>query len=82
MLDVFLRFLHPLRQRIALLRNAKSIFVLMEFIVFEYVLFRFSLSFSACFWTVFVEPGAAPPMHTKIIVIKLLFYVQKSLLVF
>ena len=60
MLDVFLRFLHPLRQRIALLRSAKLIFVLIKFIVSEYDSFRFSLSFSASFWTAFVEPGAAP----------------------
>ena len=32
----------------------------------EYDSFRFSLSFSASFWTVFVEPGAAPPVHAKI----------------
>ena len=79
MLDVFLRFLHPIRQKIVLLRSAKPIFVIMEFIAFEYILFRFSLSFSACFWTVFVEPGAAPPMHAKIIGTKLLFYIQKPL---
>ena len=63
MLDVFLSFFYPLRQRIALLRSAKLIFVLMKFIVSEYNSFRFSLSFSASFWTVFVEPGAAPPVH-------------------
>ena len=62
MLDVFLRFLHPLRQRIALLKSAKLIFVLIKFIVSEYDSFRVSLSF----WMVFVEPGAAPPVHAKI----------------
>ena len=36
MLDVFLRFLHPLRQRIALLRSAKRIFVRIKFIVSDY----------------------------------------------
>ena len=51
MLNVFSRFLHPLRQRIALLRSAKLIFVLPMFIVSEYDSFRFSLSFSASFWT-------------------------------
>ena len=66
MLDLFLRFLHPLRQRIALLRSAKLIFVLMKFIESEYDSFRFSLSFSASFGMVFVEPGAAPPVHSKI----------------
>ena len=67
MLDVFLRFLNPLRQRIALLRSAKFIFVLIKFIVSEYDSFRFSLSFSASFWMVFVEPGAASPVHAKIL---------------
>ena len=43
MLDVFLKFLHPLRQRIALLRNAKLIFVIIKFIVSEYDSFRFCL---------------------------------------
>ena len=56
----------PLRQRIALLRSAKLIFVLIKFIVCEYDSFHFSLSFSASFWMVFVEPGAAPPVHAKI----------------
>ena len=63
MLDVLLSFLRPLRQRIALLRSAKLIIVLIQFIVSEYDSFRFSGSFSASFWTVFVEPGAAPPGH-------------------
>ena len=72
MLDVFLRFLHPLRQKIALLRSAKLVFALIKFIVSEYDSFRFSLSFSASFWTVFVEPGAAPPVHAKISGTKLL----------
>ena len=54
-----LKFLHPLRQRIALLRSAKLIFVLIKFIVSEYDSFRFSLSFSASFWSVFEEPCAA-----------------------
>ena len=72
MLDVLLRFLHPLKQRITLLRGAKLIFVLVKFIVSEYDSFRFSLSFSASFWMVFVEPGAAPPVHAKINGTKLL----------
>ena len=38
----------------------------------EYDSFRFSLNFSASFWTVFVEPGAAPPVHAKISGTKLL----------
>ena len=57
MLFVFLSFLHPPRQRIALLRSAKLILVLTEFIMWEYDTFRFSLKFSASFWTIFVEPG-------------------------
>ena len=65
-LDVFLRFLQPLRQRIALLRSAKLMFVLIKLIVSEYDSFRFSLSLSASFWMVFVEPGAAPSVHAKI----------------
>ena len=65
-LDVFLRFLHPLRQRIALLRSAKLIFVLITFIVSEYDSFCFSLSLCASFWMVFGEqPGAVPPVHAK-----------------
>ena len=63
---IFLSFLHPLRQRSALLRSADLIFVLLKFIVSEYVSFRFSLSFSASFWKAFVEPGAAPAVHAKI----------------
>ena len=63
---IFKFFLHPSRQRIALLRSAKLIFVLLKFFVSEYDSFRFSLSFSATFWRVFVEPGAAPPVHAKI----------------
>ena len=62
----------PLRQRIALLKSAKLIFILIKFIVSEYDSFRFSLSFSASFWMVFVEPGAAPPIHAKISGTKLL----------
>ena len=62
----------PLRQRIALLKSAKLIFILIKFIVSEYDSFRFSLSFSASFWMVFVEPGAAPPVHAKISGTKLL----------
>ena len=65
MLDVLLRLLHPLRHRIALLRKAKLIFVLIKFIVSEYDSFRFSISFSASFLTVFVEPGAAPPVKVN-----------------
>ena len=64
-LDVILSFLHPLRQKIAILRSAKLTLVLMKFIVSEYDSFRFSLNFSATFWTIFAEPGAAPPVHTK-----------------
>ena len=79
MLDVFLSFFYPLRQRIALLRSAKLIFVLMKFIVSDNNSFRFSLSFSANFWTVFVEPGAAPPVHTKISGTKLLFSTSRIL---
>ena len=59
MLDVFLGFLQPLRQRIAVLRRAKLLYVFIKFIVSEYESFRFSLSFSASFWMVFVEPGAS-----------------------
>ena len=57
--------MHTLRQWIALLRSAKLIFVFMKLNVSEYDSFRFPLSFSASFWTVFVEPGAAPPLHAK-----------------
>ena len=32
----------------------------------EYDSFRFLLSFSASFWTVFIDSGAAPPVHAKI----------------
>ena len=32
----------------------------------EYDSFCVSLSFSASSWMVFVEPGAAPPVHAKI----------------
>ena len=71
-LDVLLRFLHTLRQRIALPRDAKLIFVLIKLIVSEYDSFHFSLSFSASFWMVFVEPGAAPSVHAKISGTKLL----------
>ena len=39
-----------------------SIFALLKFIVSEYD----SCRFSASFWTIFVEPGAAPPVHAKI----------------
>ena len=59
MLDAFLRFLHPLRQRIAHLRSANLIFVLIKLFESEYDYFRFSLSFwkirfygSEQFWTV------------------------------
>ena len=65
---VFKIFLHPLRQRIALLRSAKLIFALLKFIVSEYD----SCRFSASFWTIFVKPGAAPPVHAKISGTKLL----------
>ena len=56
-----LKILHPLRQKISLLRRAKLNFALVEFIVSEYDSFHFSLKFSASFWTVFVEPGAVSP---------------------
>ena len=72
MLEVFLRFLHPLRQKIALLRSAKFISVLIKFIVSEYDSFRFSFSFSASFWVVFVKPGDASPVHAGISGTKLL----------
>ena len=65
-LDVFLNFLYPLRQRIALLRSAKFIFVLIKFLVSEYDSFCFSLSFPANFLTVFVEPGADAPVQEKV----------------
>ena len=65
-LDELIGFLHPLRHRTALLRNAKLIFVLIKFMVSEYDSFRFSLIFSASFWIVFVEPGTLPPVHAKI----------------
>ena len=55
----FLNFLHPLRQRIALLRSAKPILVLIKFVGSEYDPLRYSLNFSASFWTVFIDPGAA-----------------------
>ena len=48
------------------------IFVLIKFIVSEFDLFRFSLSFSAIFWMVFLEPGAALSAHAKISGTKLL----------
>ena len=72
MLDEFLKLLLPLRKRIALFRRAKLIFVLSKIIVPEYDSFRFSLSFSTSFWTVFVEPAAAAPVHAKISGTKLL----------
>ena len=52
-------FLHPRRQRIALLRSAKLILCLSKFFVSGYDSFRFSLNFSASFWTVFVEPSSS-----------------------
>ena len=45
----------------------------------SYDSFRFSLSFSASFWMVFVEPGAAPPVHAKISGAKLLGYTFRIL---
>ena len=33
----------------------------------EYDSFRFSLSFSVSFWSVFVEPDAAPPVHAQLV---------------
>ena len=57
--------------------------VLIKLTVSEYDSFRFSHSFSASFWTVFVDPGAAPPVHAKISGTKLLCSTsKKSLLVF
>ena len=41
------------KQRIALLRMLKHVFVLIKFIVSEYDPFRFSLSLSASFWMFF-----------------------------
>ena len=70
-----LRFLHPLR----LLESAILIFVLIKFFVSEYDSFRFSLSFSASFWLVFVEPGAAPPVQAKVIGRKLLYSTSRIL---
>ena len=32
----------------------------------DYDSFRFSLNFSASFWSVFLEHGAAPPVHASI----------------
>ena len=53
-------------------QKCKTYFVLIKFFVSEYDLFRFPLSFSTCFWTVFVKPSAAPPVHAKISGSKLL----------
>ena len=53
-------------------QNLFLFFISLLFIVSEYYSFRFSLSFSASFWMVFVEPGAAPPVHAKISGTKLL----------
>ena len=61
-----------LRQRTALLRSPKFIYVLINVIVSEIDSFRFSLSFAAVFLTVFEEPGAAFPVHAKISGTKLL----------
>ena len=72
MLFVYVIFLHSLRQKAALLRNAKYISVLRNCFVSEYDLFRISFNFSASFWTVFLEPGDAPPVNTKCSVRKLL----------
>ena len=52
--------------------SAKLVFVLIKFIVSEYDSFSFSLSFSASFLMVFVEPGTAPPVHAKVSATKLL----------
>ena len=49
------------------------------FIVSDYDSFRFSLSFSASFEMVFVEPGAAPPVHAKISGTKLLSSIARIL---
>ena len=72
MLYVSQFFLHPLRQRNALLRSANFTLVLKKFVVSDYDSFRFLLNFSACFCTVFVQPGAAPPVNAKISGTKLL----------
>ena len=82
MLSNYVIFLHSLRQKAALLRNAKLIFVLTNFFVSEYDLFRISFNFSANFWTVFVEPGAAPPVNTKSSVTKLLCFRIQELFLF
>ena len=78
---IFKSFAHPppLRHRIALLRSAALIFVLIKFVVSENDSFRFSLSFSGSFGMVFVEPGAAPPVHAKISGTKLLCSTSKIL---
>ena len=65
-------FLLPLRQRNALLRSANFTLVLKKFVVSDYGSFRFLLNFSACFCTVFVQPGAAPPVNARISGTKLL----------
>ena len=49
------------------------------FIVSDYDSFRFSLNFSASFEMVFVEPGAAPPVHAKISGTKLLSSIARIL---
>ena len=64
---------------IAPLRSAKLILFLLKFFVSEFDSFRFSLSFSASFWMVFVEPGAAPPVHAKTSETKLLCSTPKIL---
>ena len=45
----------------------KLTFVLIKFIVAEYDSFRFSLSFSASFWMVFVEPGVLLSYTQKLV---------------
>ena len=60
--------------------QGKLILVLTKFILSKYDTFCFLLSFSASFWTVFVEPGAAPPVNAKNKAT--VFRIQNSLLVF
>ena len=67
-----LKFFAHTKAEDALLKSSKLVFVLIKFIVSEYDSFRFSLSFSASFVMVFVEPGSAPPVHAKISATKLL----------
>ena len=68
------KFLRSVRRRIALFSSAKFIWVLAKFIVSETDSFRIFQSLSASFWTVFVEPDGAPPVHAKFSGAKLLCF--------